>query len=169
MHPLRNAATLYNHLKAELLKAYPELDAEDETLLGTLEGESNIDRMIASVVRSIVEDELFAEALSQRTKDMRARQERLGRRAQTKRQLVASVMAEIGMKKLATDDMTISQGYTQPSVVVIAEQDIPIEYFRTKTITEINKAAIKDGLKAGSSIPGATLSNPQPNITVRTN
>lgn len=169
MHPLRNAATLYNHLKAELLKAYPELDAEDETLLGTLEGESNIDNMIASVVRSLDEDEDFAEWLGERIAKLDLRRQRLKMRAQKKRQLVAQVMADIGIKTIRADDLTVTQGYTHPSVVVVAEQDIPNEYFRTKTITEINKAAIKDGLKAGDSIPGATLSNPQPMITVRTN
>lgn len=168
MHPLRNAASLYNHLKAELLKAYPELSPEDETLLGTLEGESNIDNMIASVVRSIIEDELFVEALSQRTKDMRARQERLGKRAQTKRQLVASVMAEIGMKKLVTDDLTISQGFTRPSVVITDETLVPLQFVNSKIVINPDKTKIKDALDTGVTVPGATLSNPQPMITVRT-
>lgn len=166
MHPLRQASSLYNHLKAELLKAYPELSPEDETLLGTLEGESDIDRTIASMVRSIVEDESFDVALGQRIKAMRDRQDRLGKRAQVKRQMVASVMAEIGMKKLVTDDMTISQGYTQPSVIITG--DLPPRFIREKIIREPDKPALTLALESGDAVEGATLSNPQPNITIRT-
>ena len=41
------------------------------------------------------------------------------------------------------------------SVSIIDESAIPSEYIRTKT--EPNKMAIKDALKAGETVPGATL------------
>ena len=97
---------------------------------------------------------------------MRERQSRLGKRAQTKRQLVAQVMAEIDMRKLTTDDMTISQGYTRPSVVITG--DLAPEFVREKIIREPDKTKIKQCIDDGMTVAGAELSNPQPMLTVRT-
>src|SRR5690349_18549947 len=82
----------YCQLRQQLLAEIPDLDAE--TLADTLEGITDLNEMLAEVIRSALEDEALAEGLSTRLKDMKARLERLSDRAERKRQLALSVMRE---------------------------------------------------------------------------
>lgn len=64
------------------------------------------------------------------------------------------LMASLEGEKFKTPRCSAS--YRKTAVVsIIDESAIPSEYIRTKT--EPNKMAIKDALKAGETIPGATL------------
>ena len=64
------------------------------------------------------------------------------------------LMASLEGEKFKTPRCSASYRKTA-SVSIIDESAIPSEYIRTKT--EPNKMAIKDALKAGETIPGATL------------
>ena len=64
------------------------------------------------------------------------------------------LMASLDGEKFKTPRCSASYRKTA-SVSIIDESAIPSEYIRTKT--EPNKMAIKDALKAGETIPGATL------------
>ena len=167
-HPLYEAATLYKHIREQLMTHYPELVEDEQMLLDTLEGETDIHEILARTVRSIVEDQCLKEALDIRVTQMRDRRERLDRRIHGKRQIVANIMAEVGLKKLLQDDFTVSQSFTRPSVVVMEQDKLPAKFLRVKTITEPDKTAIKLAIESGQSVPGATLSNPQPMLTIRT-
>lgn len=169
-HPLQQASTLYNHLKVQLLQAFPELEHDERALLDTMEGLSDFNELIAAVVRSVLDDAMLTYALAQRITTLNERMKRLEHRIQAKRQLVAQVMAEIGVTKIVSDDFTVSQGYTQPKVVITDETQLPSFCWRERVIREPDKAVIKDALADKQlSVPGATLSNPQPMLVVRTN
>ena len=64
------------------------------------------------------------------------------------------LMASLGGEKFKTPRCSASYRKTA-AVTIVDEGAIPPEYIRTKT--EPNKMAIKDALKAGETIPGATL------------
>lgn len=64
------------------------------------------------------------------------------------------LMASLDGEKFKTPRCSASYRKTA-AVSIIDESAIPSEYIRTKT--EPNKMAIKDALKAGETIPGATL------------
>ena len=64
------------------------------------------------------------------------------------------LMASLEGEKFKTPRCSASYRKTA-SVSIIDESAIPSEYIRTKT--EPNKMAIKDALKAGETVPGATL------------
>lgn len=64
------------------------------------------------------------------------------------------LMASLEGEKFKTPRCSASYRKTA-AVSIIDESAIPSEYIRTKT--EPNKMAIKDALKAGETIPGATL------------
>ena len=64
------------------------------------------------------------------------------------------LMASLDGEKFKTPRCSASYRKTA-SVSIIDESAIPSEYIRTKT--EPNKMAIKDALKAGETVPGATL------------
>src|SRR6476620_10695282 len=73
--PLNVELSRHASFRRHLLAQIPDLDAE--TLADTLEGISDLNEMLAEVIRSALEDEALAEGLSTRLKDMKARLERL--------------------------------------------------------------------------------------------
>jgi len=91
-------ASRYNLLKERLLVLYPDFD--QETLLDTLEGITNLHEMIAAVIRSALVDEALQAGLRTRIEDMRQRLARLTERGLKKRQMALEAMNEARLKKL---------------------------------------------------------------------
>jgi hypothetical protein len=161
---LKSATQGYASLKERLLAEHPDLD--DETLLDTLEGASDLKEQLVIVVRSALENETYAEALKLRIEAMRSRLGRLEGSARKKRSLVAECMSEAGLKKLTEPDFTCTQTYTKGGVVISDEAQLPNFLIREKVIREPDKTAIRNALAQGP-IPGASLSNGYATITVR--
>jgi hypothetical protein len=67
---------------------------------------------------------------------------------------LATTMQTLGVRKLAGEDFT---GYLKTSEAVLIEDEsrLPDEAWRVKR--EVDRAAIRDALKAGKTIPGASL------------
>jgi hypothetical protein len=131
-----------------LEEAFP--DADEETLVDTLEGLSNLPDMLAEVLRSQLDDHSLVSALKARIGDMQARAGRIEERARKKRELVCSVMERADLKKLMEPDFTVSLRPTRPPLAVVDEEAVP------------------DELAAGRDVPGAILGNPPMTISVRT-
>ena len=167
MNTLKISAVGYVSLRERLIARFPELAEDEQALLDTLEGESDLNEQIILLIRSTVEDEASVEALKAIMARMSDRCKRIADRAKAKRSMVAETMAETGVKKITAPDFTISQTYAKQSVVVSEVADLPSWAIRTKTITEPDKDAIRIALAQGP-VPGASFSNAYPTITVRT-
>src|SRR5215468_138980 len=89
-------------LRNRLRTAIPDIDAE--TLADTLEGLTDLQEMVAEIIRSALDDEALVEGLSTRLGDMKARLERLDCRAKRKRALALQAMTEAEIEKLAEAD-----------------------------------------------------------------
>jgi hypothetical protein len=98
--------TKYQLLKQRLLSAYPQSD--DETLQDTLEGITDLNEMIAAVIRSALVDEALQLGLRSRLGHMKQRLTRLELRGEKKRQLALDAMSEAGLRKLEQPDFTAS-------------------------------------------------------------
>src|SRR5918994_7142952 len=83
-------ASTYAQLREKLRSEFPKVD--DQTLQDTLEGMTDLPDMLATVLRSQLEDLMSAKALRGRIAEMETRLARFERRAETKRQLVTTVM-----------------------------------------------------------------------------
>ncbi len=114
----------YSAFRARLLAELPDLD--EDTLADTLEGITDLREMLAELVRSALEDEALAGALSTRLSDMKARLERLEARAKRKRQLALEAMTEAEIKKIEEADFTASLRQGAPTLEVVAEDKIPV-------------------------------------------
>ena len=164
-HALTGSLVRYRAVMEELEKAYPGLD--DETLRDTVEGETDLDDHITRVIRSRREDLAMVAALKEQMAEMRERLERLKGRADAKRDLVASAMAEAGLKTLCEPDFTLSLRPIPPAVVVTDEGAIPEEFWVAQA-PKLDRQGLSAALKRGQAVPGATLGNGSMTIAVRT-
>jgi hypothetical protein len=155
----------YLQFKERLLAEYPEVD--EDALRDTLEGITDLQEMIAAVIRSALVDEALQAGLRTRLEDMRQRLARLEERGAKKRQLALEAMCEVGLKKLEQPDFTASTRVGLPSLVVVAEELIPTDYWVPQP-AKLDRQSLLVQLKRGGEVAGAQLGNPKPTLAVRT-
>src|SRR6476659_2417367 len=119
---LKTEASKYQVLRQRLLVEWPTL--EEEWLLDTLEGITDLHEMIAVVIRSALVDEALQTGLRSRLEEMRQRLARLENRGAKKRQLALEAMNEVGLTKLEQPDFSASTRVGSPALIVIAEDQI---------------------------------------------
>jgi hypothetical protein len=162
---LKSETQRYQMIRTRLLAAWPEMDTE--TLTDTLEGITNLNEMIAAIIRSALVDEALQVGLRARLEDMRERLSRIDERGAKKRQLALEAMSEVGLKKLEQPDFTASTRAGSPSLVIVSEDVIPATYWVPQP-PKLDRLSLLAELKRGCEIPGAQLSNPKPTLAVRT-
>ena len=163
--PIMYQLAAHENLKQRLLAQYPELD--DETLLDTLEGMTDLREMIAAVVRTQLDDRALKDALRYRMGDMQERLARLERRIETKKALVTSVMDQSGIKKLEDPEFTVSLRRTARPLLIGDESVIPDEFWQPQP-AKLDRLGLINALKAGEAVSGASLGNGGVAISVRT-
>ncbi len=123
---LRIDVLTYQALKSRLQTEYPHID--EESLTDTLEEITNLQEMIATVIRSALVDEALYAGLCIRVEEMRERLARIEQRGAKKRELALDAMTEVGLTKLEQPDFTASTRAGSPSLVVVTEEAIPEDY-----------------------------------------
>ena len=154
----------HKELALALARSFPESD--EETLIDTLEGISDLPGLLSTLIRSRMEDESLAECLRRRIDEMRQRLERFEARAGQKKTLVLAAMEEAGIRKLVEADFTLSLRLGSPKLVVIDEMLIPEEFWRPPA-PKLDRQFLLIALKHGRSVPGAELADPEPTLAVR--
>jgi hypothetical protein len=162
---LKIEASKYQTLRERLLADWPTL--EDDCLLDTLEGITDLHEMIAAVIRSALVDEALQAGLRTRLEEMRQRLARLEERGAKKRQLALDAMCEVGLKKLEQPDFTASARAGLPHLLIVADDVIPDPYWVPQP-PKLDRQSLLADLKRGDVIPGAQLGNPKPSLAVRT-
>jgi hypothetical protein len=152
-------------LRQRLMTHYPTTD--EETVLDTLEGITDLHEMIAAIIRSALVDEALHAGLHSRLGDMKERLARLQERGAKKRQLALDAMGEVGLAKLQQPDFTASARAGSPSLVVTSEDAIPHPYWVPQP-PKLDRQALLGELKRGGEIPVVQLSNSKPILAVRT-
>ncbi len=82
-HLLLTELAHHQYLRERLAAVFP--DADEETVLDTLEGMTDLHEMIAAVVRSRLDDLAFLAALRVRMADMQERAARIDQRPRKRR------------------------------------------------------------------------------------
>ncbi len=155
----------HQYLRERLEAAFP--DADEETLMDTLEGMTSLTDSLAELIRSSLEDQAFASALRSRMADMQERCARFDARARKKRELVCTVMEEADLKKLVEPDFTVSLRPARAPLMIIDEEAIPGDYWKPQP-AKLDRMGLISALSNGRDIPGAVLGNPPMTIAVRT-
>ncbi len=165
MDQLTFSAIHYKAVRERLRAEDPNLD--EQTLADTVEGLTDLHEILGAVIRAALADEALASGLKGRIAEMEDRLARLQDRASKRRQIAKQVMSELDMKKLEAPDFTASLRPGFPSLVVINENEIPSIYWEPRD-PKLDRATLVGDLKQGREIGGATLSNPEPVLSVRT-
>lgn len=164
LNPVLAAETVINEVNL-LLREFPQLKDDEELLADTVEGQTKLHEIMEKFLSAMRENETLAEAVSQRIGKLRERQTMLTHRAQFLRQLMHRILEQSGVKSVALPEAKISVVNSPDKVIITDETAIPDAFMRITK--EPNKTAIKNALKSGTYIPGATLSNGGSTIQVR--
>ena len=76
-------------------------------------------------------------------------------------------MIELDVKKLTAPDFTASIRDGMPALVVLNEDAVPSIYWQPVQ-PRLKRQELAQELKHGAEVPGVTLSNPEPVLSVRT-
>ncbi len=164
MDQLSFSAIHYRSLRDRLKADDPQLD--EQTLADTVEGLTDLHEIIQAIIRSALLDESLIAALKCRISDMQGRLDRLQDRASKRRQIAKDVMVELDLKKITAPDFTVSLRPGTPALMVIDEDAVPKTYWEPGE-PRLRRQILAHDLKQGAEIEGATLSNPEPVLSVR--
>ena len=162
---LQFASIHYRVIRDRVRELDPTID--EEALADTVEGLTDLHEIVQAVIRSALADEALARGLKSRIAEMEDRLERLRDRASKRRQIAKDVMVELDLKKLTAPDFTVSIRPGLPALMVIDEAAVPKTYWEPGP-PRLKRQDLAQDLKNGEDVAGATLSNPEPILTVRT-
>lgn len=158
-------ADLQNRI-TELLSAYPEL-AEDEGLRAdTFEGETDLNSVLARLLDYARDAETMNEAIELRRGALQERAVRYRNKHVLMRNLIQQIMEHANLSKVTLPEATLSISHRAPSPVVADAAQIPEAFMRVKK--EPNMAEINAAIKAGTAVPGVSMSNGSTSLTIRT-
>ena len=165
IQPLKYELNKFKLLRERLLAQIPEID--QETLSDTLEGLTDLNEIVAEVVRSALTDEALASGLSTRLADMKERLDRFETRAKRKRDLAMQTMAEADIGKIEVADFTASTRHGSAALQIHCEEKIPAAYWKPQP-PKLDKQGMVAALKSGTLIDGVAIGAPQLQLAVRT-
>lgn len=145
---------------------HPELLEDDEAWAATLESETDIQELLTRIVRRIEDTKALVIGTKDRFEELKARKDRFELRVEGLRNLAFKIMESADVPKLELPEATLSIRKGQPQVIGGDDTcNIPDEYW--KYSRDLDRTKIKDALKDGKTVPGFTLSNAAPSLTIR--
>mgnify|MGYP003349672908 CR=1 FL=1 len=146
---LTTSVMIYTALKAQIMEQFA-LQEDDETLIDTLEGATDLHEVIAALAREADRAEEFSEAIKLIMDQNKERKDRFERKADKLRSVILWAMQEANLPKVQAPDLTISLRKNPPSLATSIEpQDAPEIYRKEKTTYTFDKARIKMALEIG--------------------
>jgi hypothetical protein len=163
-NPILAAEDVMREINA-LMADYPQLADDEELFRDMLEGNTRFNEIMDRLLSDMRDNETLAEAAAQRIGKIRERQTRLTHRVQFYRGLMHRLLTLTGLKSVALAEAKVSVCNSPEKVIITDENAIPDAL--CKIIKEPNKTAIKNAIKNGQYVPGASLSNGGTTISVR--
>ena len=162
---LEFAAITYRAFRDRIRAQEPQI--HEQTLADTVEGLTDLHEILQAVIRAALADEALARGLKCRISDMQCRLDRLEDRASKRRQIAKDVMVELDLKRITAPDFSASLRPGLPALVVLNEDAVPSIYWQPGE-PRLKRQVLASDLKEGAEIAGASLSNPEPVLSVRT-
>lgn len=153
----------YERIKAELQDNY---DLDPQTLLDTLEGETNLNETLMAVAEHIQEIEALNVGLKYHIDALQERFSRQKKATETLRNVILSAMDRAEIKTIRGPLFTLTVRDTKPVAIVDDEVLVPAGFFVPQD-PKLDKKALSEALNEGVEIPGAHLTNGGISLTVR--
>lgn len=150
-------------LKEQMIATYGD---DADLVRDTIEGQTGLHEAIGAAALELAAVEGEKEGIEIAIGKLKDRLTRHCNRAQGIREAIFAAMEIAELPSLKTPAATLSVRPSPPRVEVIEEKAIPAIYW-TRPEPVLDKKALRDALKAGEAIPGATLSNSPPALQVR--
>lgn len=148
----------------EVLEQAGELDPE--SLLISIESETNLPETLCKVYDAIMENEVYLEGLKAKIADLNDRKARIEKTTETLRGVIFLAMEKAGLDNVKHACATLTVKNTPPQLLVQDEAAIPTEYFK-RPDPVLDKQKIKDALKNGATVPGVVMSNGGRTLSIR--
>jgi len=161
-------ARAYNHLKDVLMSEYG-LEADDQALLDTLTGATDLEDALIRAAREANRREAQAEAMASIVRDNQSRKSRHEHAAVRIREAISHAMGEAEIKRVEAADVTLTRRIADPKPEIVDEELVPMAF--CKTVVTPSKTLINEAYKAAAgefSIPGVVVGNGKPVISIRT-
>lgn len=126
-----------------------------ESIMATIESETDAVEKLDLVVEVLLADKALSDQAY-------ARGKRLKERAEFARIVAMQIMEQFGTSRIERAEYTASIGSGVPSVHITDENLIP------RRLMTPDKDAIRSAIAKGEDVPGATIGNVQPRLTIRT-
>ena len=138
-----------------------DLDLDPQTVADTLEGMGgDLEAKATNVAMFVRNLESLADQIKQAEAAMAARRKAIEGRADAVRAYLLSNMLRTGITKIESPYFKIAIAKNPPSVVVDDEDTLKFahpEFVKVVTTESIDKAAVKEAIKAGQIVEGARL------------
>jgi acetylglutamate synthase len=159
-----NKLSLYdlsaNYLQALDFLTDPEIDLPAEAVNDTLEALSGeLEEKAVNVAKFLRSMETTAQAIKEAEAAMAKRRKALENRVSWMKAYVKENMERTGITKIECPYFKIAIQKNPAAVTILDEAAIPTEFKESIISWKIDKAAIKDTLKAGGTVPGAELAS----------
>lgn len=161
-HRLANEMRAAQVLKAALLEVTDDPDA----IADTIEGATSLHEAIAAVMAGIDEDEVMACGLDVIALQFNERRKRYEARIERRRNAIERAMSIGEVHRMELPQATLSLRRVPASMTIVSEDMIPPAYFKPQP-PKLDKAALKEDLKAGKEVPGARMDNGGMTLSVR--
>lgn len=175
-----DAVRIARETAAELLATYPDLAADPDAFLGTLDGECDaLDVAARLIERSLERDDLAEQVnylLAQRAdaaRLMRERRDRFSRQRdrlrETAKEIIAACQAP-GAPKVTLRRAVFTAWVNQPNdaqrkLIEVDPSQTPADLMKPQPAVP-DRDAIRARLQAGKDVPGWSLDNAPPTLTV---
>jgi hypothetical protein len=145
---------------------HPELMEDDDAWELSLESETDLDELLTKIIRRIEDTKALVIGTKDRFEELKTRKERFETRIDGLRTLLFKMMEAADLKKRELPEATLSMHSGQKQLIGDADPTtLPDDL--CKISRSPDRTAIKDALKAGKTVPGYSLSNSQPTLSIR--
>jgi hypothetical protein len=149
-------------VKAQIMQITDDADA----IRDTLEGETDLDGVMRALVLSIAEDEILVTGLNALIEGFTGRRDRFDRRIEGKRDLIRLALETADWKSRELDVGTVSLRKAPAALRLTDEAAVPAAYWKPQD-PKLDKKAVMAALKAGETVPGASMANGSPTLEIR--
>lgn len=146
--------------------SFPDLAGDDESWQMSLESETDLAELLTNLVRKIDDAKALVVGTKDRFEELEQRKARFEHRIDALRQLAFKLMQSAEVTKLELPIATLSiRNGGQQIVGESKPEHLPDDL--CKVSRTIDRTKVKEALKAGKYVPGFSLSNAEPSLSIR--